>query len=94
MRNYISQPCISCALGLLPLVGTTAANQAGRKAVQHMVAGKKRRVWIPEELAYKGAPGAPQGMLVFDIERLEIKKSSSPPVLSSSQNVERIFMIR
>ena len=57
MRNYISQPCISCALGLLPLVGTTAANQAGRKAVQHMLAGKKRRVWIPEELAYKGAPG-------------------------------------
>ncbi len=44
------------------------------EAVQLMVVGEKRRVWIPEELAYKGAPGAPQGMLVFDIELLEIKK--------------------
>ena len=44
------------------------------EAVQLMVVGEKRRVWIPEELAYKGAPNAPQGMLVFDIELLEIKK--------------------
>jgi peptidylprolyl isomerase len=31
------------------------------------------RFWIPEELAYKGQPGRPQGMLVFDVELLEIK---------------------
>jgi peptidylprolyl isomerase len=30
------------------------------------------RFWIPEALAYKGAPGKPQGMLVFDVELLEI----------------------
>jgi FKBP-type peptidyl-prolyl cis-trans isomerase len=35
--------------------------------------GDKARFWIPEELAYKGAPGRPQGMLVFDVELLEIK---------------------
>ena len=43
------------------------------EGVQMMVEGEKRRFWIPEELAYKGAPGNPQGMLVFDIELLDIK---------------------
>jgi peptidylprolyl isomerase len=38
------------------------------ETVQQMVAGEKRRAWIPEELAYKGRPDRPQGMLVFDIE--------------------------
>ena len=33
-----------------------------------MVVGEKRRLWIPEALAYKGQPGGPQGMLVFDVE--------------------------
>ncbi|MEM6796010.1 MAG: FKBP-type peptidyl-prolyl cis-trans isomerase, partial [Acidobacteriota bacterium] len=37
-----------------------------------MVEGEKRRLWIPEKMAYGGRPGAPQGMLVFDVERLEI----------------------
>ena len=35
--------------------------------------GDKARLWIPEALAYKGRPGAPQGMLVFDVELLGIK---------------------
>jgi peptidylprolyl isomerase len=43
------------------------------EGVQLMVAGEKRRLWIPEELAYKGAPGAPQGMLVFDVELLSFQ---------------------
>ena len=38
-----------------------------------MAVGDRVRFWIPEELAYKGAPGKPQGMLVFDVELLEIK---------------------
>ena len=38
-----------------------------------MVVGEKRRFWIPEKLAYAGADGAPKGMLVFDVELLEIK---------------------
>jgi FKBP-type peptidyl-prolyl cis-trans isomerase len=38
-----------------------------------MSVGDKYRFWIPEELAYKGAPSKPQGMLVFDIELIEIK---------------------
>ena len=43
------------------------------EGVQLMTVGEKTRFWIPEELAYKGRPGAPQGMLVFDVELLEIK---------------------
>jgi FKBP-type peptidyl-prolyl cis-trans isomerase len=44
-----------------------------------MSVGDKYRFWIPDELAYKGAPGRPQGMLVFDIELLEIKATPTPP---------------
>lgn len=43
------------------------------EGVQLMVIGEKRRFWIPEELAYRGQPGSPAGMLVFDIELLDIK---------------------
>lgn len=42
------------------------------EGVQLMVEGEKRRFWIPENLAYKGMPGTPQGMLVFDVELLAI----------------------
>jgi peptidylprolyl isomerase len=38
-----------------------------------MVAGEKRRLWIPDELAYKGVAGAPQGTLVFDVELISFK---------------------
>jgi FKBP-type peptidyl-prolyl cis-trans isomerase len=53
-----------------PLKGVIAGWTEG---VQLMVVGEKRRFWIPEELAYKGRAGAPQGMLVFDVELLETK---------------------
>jgi FKBP-type peptidyl-prolyl cis-trans isomerase len=46
------------------------------EGVQLMVEGEKTRFWIPGELAYGNEPnpGRPYGMLVFDIELLEIKK--------------------
>jgi len=45
------------------------------EGLQLMVVGEKTRFWIPAELAYgeKGPPGAPKGMLVFDVELREIK---------------------
>ena len=43
------------------------------EGVQLMVVGEKRRFWVPQDLAYRGRPGAPAGMLVFDIELLSIK---------------------
>jgi peptidylprolyl isomerase len=42
------------------------------EGVQLMVVGETRRLWIPQNLAYKGKPGAPAGMLVFDVELLAI----------------------
>jgi FKBP-type peptidyl-prolyl cis-trans isomerase len=45
------------------------------EGVQLMVEGEKRRFWIPGELAYDNIemPGAPKGMLVFDIELIRIQ---------------------
>ncbi|MCU0305684.1 MAG: FKBP-type peptidyl-prolyl cis-trans isomerase [Thermoanaerobaculales bacterium] len=49
------------------------------EGLQLMVVGEKRRFWIPEELAYGGRPGAPQGMLVFDVELIGITEAPDPP---------------
>ena len=45
------------------------------EGLQLMVAGEKRRFWIPGDLAYgeTGPPNEPRGMLVFDIELLNIR---------------------
>jgi peptidylprolyl isomerase len=43
------------------------------EGVQAMVEGETRRLWIPEKLAYAGSPGAPKGMLVFDVELIKIE---------------------
>ena len=43
------------------------------EGLQMMVEGEKRRLWVPESLAYQGQPGQPQGMLVFDVELVDIK---------------------
>jgi len=52
------------------------------EGLQLMVAGEKRRFWIPEDLAYgpvvEGS-GRPGGMLVFDVELIEIKEAPKPP---------------
>jgi FKBP-type peptidyl-prolyl cis-trans isomerase len=48
------------------------------EGLQLMVVGEKRRFWIPAKLAYEGKPGKPQGMLVFDVELLELPRV--PPV--------------
>jgi FKBP-type peptidyl-prolyl cis-trans isomerase len=48
------------------------------EALQLMVEGEKRRIWIPEKLAYAGKPGAPAGMLVFEVELLKISEPARP----------------
>ena len=55
-----------------PLTGVIAGWTEG---VQLMVEGEKRRFWIPANLAYGENPGGgrPGGMLVFDIELLDIR---------------------
>ena len=49
------------------------------EGIQLMVVGEKRRLWIPEALAYKGAEGKPKGLLVFDVELLGITQPPPPP---------------
>ena len=51
------------------------------EGVQLMVVGEKRRLWIPGNLAYGDTakrPGAPFGMLVFDVELSGITKAPKP----------------
>lgn len=55
------------------------------EGVGYMKKGESRRFWIPEDLAYKGRPGAPSGMLVFDIELLSWEEP--PPPLPAPENV-------
>ena len=49
------------------------------EGVQLMVAGEKRRFWIPQEIAYNGMAGRPAGMLVFDIELIDMQPSPETP---------------
>ena len=42
------------------------------EGLQLMVEGESRRFWIPKKLAYRGAPDKPEGLLVFDIELIEL----------------------
>lgn len=60
---------------VLPL-GKVIAGWA--EGIPLMVVGEKRRFWIPAKLAYEGKAGKPQGMLVFDVELLDILRV--PPV--------------
>jgi len=48
------------------------------EGVQLMVAGEKRRFWIPEALAYKGQRD-PKGTLVFDVELISFTESPAQP---------------
>lgn len=43
------------------------------EGLQLMVAGEKRRFWIPAKLAYADDKTRPQGMLVFDVELIAIR---------------------
>ncbi len=44
------------------------------EGLQLMTEGEARRFWIPKKLAYRGAPDKPEGMLVFEVELLEVVK--------------------
>jgi FKBP-type peptidyl-prolyl cis-trans isomerase len=43
-----------------------------KQALRDMVPGEKRRLWVPGSLAYADDPSGPQGMLVFEVELLEV----------------------
>jgi peptidylprolyl isomerase len=49
------------------------------EGVQLMVEGETRRFWIPAKLAYAGRADRPQGMLVFDVQLLDILHVPAAP---------------
>jgi FKBP-type peptidyl-prolyl cis-trans isomerase len=54
------------------------------EALQLMTPGEKARLWIPGNLAYgdtPAQPGMPAGMLVFDVELLEVTAAPKPPTV-------------
>jgi hypothetical protein len=53
-------------------IGLDEVIRGWTEGVQMMVTGEKRRFWIPAQLAYASDPSRPQGMLVFDIQLLQI----------------------
>jgi len=56
-----------------------------KEGVLLMVKGEKRRLWIPEKLAFGENPpqGAPKGMICMDIEVVDIKEMPKPPEVPS-----------
>ena len=70
----------SVARGKPNTFGVNRVIKGWGEGVQLMVVGEKRRLWIPESLAYQGKRD-PRGMLVFDIELLDIAASPriAPP---------------
>lgn len=74
--------------------GLNAVIAGWTEGLQLMSVGEQRRFWIPEELAYRGRPNRPAGMLVFDVELLSFERAPEPPttptdVAAAPANAER-----
>lgn len=52
-----------------------------REGVSQMVVGEKRRMWIPERLAFGAvpSPGRPSGDIVLEVELVDIVEAPKPP---------------
>jgi FKBP-type peptidyl-prolyl cis-trans isomerase len=59
------------------------------EGVQLMVTGEKRRLWIPENLAYKGQKNMPTGMLVFDVELISIPSKAPSDVKAPPSDAKK-----
>lgn len=60
----------------LPLDGVI---EGWTQGIQLMSVGDTARLWIPAALAYRGAPGAPGGLLVFDVTLISFVEPTPPP---------------
>ncbi len=63
----------SVARGMPATLGLGDVIRGWTEGMQLMVEGERTRFWIPQNLAYKGEPGSPRGMLVFDIDLIKIE---------------------
>jgi hypothetical protein len=68
----------SYAKGEPAMFGLNQVVPGWTEALQLMVEGEKRRIWVPEKLAYAGKPGMPAGMLVFEVELVKIAPQMGP----------------
>lgn len=69
---------------VMPLSGVPVKGL--KEGLADMVQGETRRLWIPEELGFDNAPpGAPKGMLVYDVELTEIGPGGPRPLPSGLQ---------
>ena len=59
------------------------------EGVQMMVTGEKRRLWIPENLAYQGKGSLPKGMVVFDIELISIPSKAPSDVKAPPSDAKK-----
>jgi FKBP-type peptidyl-prolyl cis-trans isomerase len=59
--------------------------QGWTDGIPQMRVGETARFWIPVELAYQGRAGKPAGMLVFDVDLLEIKPAAAAPSAPAGQ---------
>lgn len=66
-----------------PAVWLVADQMPGvREALQLMVAGERRRVWVQENRAYERRPDRPAGPLVVDLDLLGIEPAAILPPLT------------
>jgi FKBP-type peptidyl-prolyl cis-trans isomerase len=59
------------------------------EGIMLMAPGEKRRLWIPEGLAYKGQEGRPKGMLVFDVMLVEMPNRAPSDVKAPPSDAKR-----
>lgn len=59
------------------------------ESLRLMVVGETRRLWIPESLAYKGQPGKPAGMLVFDVTLMDLPTRAPADVKAPPPDAKR-----
>jgi len=63
------------------------------EGLQLMTEGEERRFWIPADLAYgdpASRPGAPAGMLVFDVKLIEILQAPDDDMFPEREDPEEI----
>ncbi len=65
-------------------IGVARTMPGMAEALEAMVVGERRRLWVPEDLAYRGRPGAPAGMLVVDVELLDLLELPVAPSVEVS----------
>jgi len=58
--------------GISATFGVDEVIQGWTEGLQLMTEGDEFRLWIPQDLAYRGQSGRPAGMLVFDVQLISV----------------------